>query len=556
MSVKNSFTIIGEFFPEVYPAFRSGKWARGEEDPLTTEMRLFSACLRWSYRRILKGVSRTEIKKQGQDLFGLNSRYVDDARLKAQGMIDAQKELLELEIETTEAKLRRARKKLGWAMEKRSRAEKNGLSKDELRTLDRTVPGRQARVSALEKRLKELREHKENGTVPTAIFGGRKLWRNVCKGKATRDEWRAARKNRLYARGDRTKGGNPNLKITFDGHAFRMAVTISHLSEPTGVDALGRPIMRRAPRVLGRLWIPPKHRARLLGWLAEKRPYTAELIRGPDGRFRVHIALELDDQPAPDFSRGALAVDINPDGVGLANVSSCGLPEPWPKGFRIPHPKNLGKYDGEFQVIPYPSGFLTIRVPELAYASGFRRRYLIGVLAKVVVDVAKALGKPLAMETLSFDQGRLDRGKTFNRMAAQFPYAMVLQALMRRAVKENVGYKQVPPQHTSTIGRLKYEKKYGVPVHGAAALVIGRRAMGFRERITREVRDFVLRVKERRKPTGDLRPREGTGMTRKVEAALQALETKLLLHNGLARRQQESFFSCWRELKTLALAFR
>ncbi|KWX06303.1 IS200/IS605 family accessory protein TnpB-related protein, partial [Hydrogenibacillus schlegelii] len=112
MSGKNSFTIIGEFFPEVYPAFRSRKWARGEEDPLTTEMRLFSACLRWSYRRILKGVSRTEIKKHGQDLFGLNSRYVDDARLKAQGMIDAQKELLELEIETTEAKLRRARKKL------------------------------------------------------------------------------------------------------------------------------------------------------------------------------------------------------------------------------------------------------------------------------------------------------------------------------------------------------------------------------------------------------------------------------------------------------------
>ena len=100
MSTKHSFTIIGEFFPEVYPTFRSEKWTRGEEDPLTTEMRFFSACLRWSYS------------------------------------------------------------------------------------------------------------------------------------------------------GDRTKGGNPNLKITFDGHAFRMAVTISHLSEPTGVDALGRPIMRRAPASL------------------------------------------------------------------------------------------------------------------------------------------------------------------------------------------------------------------------------------------------------------------------------------------------------------------
>ncbi|MEX1406237.1 IS200/IS605 family accessory protein TnpB-related protein, partial [Hydrogenibacillus schlegelii] len=166
-------------------------------------------CLRWSYKRILKGFSRTEIKNQGQDLFGLNSRYVYDARLKAQGMIDAQKELLELEIETTEAKLRRARKKLAWAMEKRSRAAKNGLPSDALRALVRPVRARPARCSALDTILKEFREHKETGTVPPAIFGGRKLWRNVCKGKATRDEWRAARKNRLYARGTAPKAATP-----------------------------------------------------------------------------------------------------------------------------------------------------------------------------------------------------------------------------------------------------------------------------------------------------------------------------------------------------------
>ncbi|WP_229725548.1 transposase [Calditerricola satsumensis] len=441
-------------------------------------------------------------------------------------------------------------------MKKRSRAEKKSLPEGEIQTLDRTVLGRQARVSVLEKRLKELREHKENGTAPTVIFGGRKLWRNVCKGKATRDEWRAARKNRLYARGDSTKGGNPNMKIAFDGREFRLAVTLSHLSEPVGVDRLGRPIMSRAPRVLGRLWIPEKHRARLLGWLTEKRAYTVELIRGLDGRFRVHIALELDDHPETDFSRGVLAVDINPDGACMANVSSRGLPEPWPRGFQVSAPKNLGKYDGEFQIVPYPSGFLYIRVPELAYASGFRRRYLIGVLAKAVVDIAKALGKPIALEALGFSKGRMDTEKPFNRMASQFPYAAIRMAILRRAVKENVGYKQVPPQHTSTIGRLKYEKKYGVSVHCAAALVIGRRAMGFRERITREVRDFVLRVKERLKPTGDLLPREGIGMTRKVEAALHRLEPRLGLHNGLARWQQESFFSCWRELKIFALTFR
>ena len=141
-------------------------------------------------------------------------------------------------------------------------------------------------------------------------------------------------------------------------------------------------------------------------------------------------------------------------------------------------------------------------------------------------------------------------------MAANFPHAAMITALLRRAVKERVGYKQVPARHTSTIGRLKYARKYGVPVHCAAALVIGRRAMGFKEKITKEIKEFVLRVKQRL-ASGDPLPEEGRGMTRKAKAAqLARLEEKLSLHNGLARWRQEGFNSCWRELKTLALAFR
>jgi predicted transposase len=206
-------TVCGEFFPEVYPAFRSGKWSRGEEDTLKTEMRLFCACMRWAFNRLLEGASRDEIKKLGQELFGLNSRYVDDARLRAQAVLDSQKELLELEIEETENKLHRARKKLGLVMRK----------------------------------LAELETHRENGTIPKVVFGGRKLWKKVCKGRATRKEWWAARKNRLYSRGDETKGGNPNIKVTYREGEFYLAVTISHLSEKVGEDALGRPKMSHAP---------------------------------------------------------------------------------------------------------------------------------------------------------------------------------------------------------------------------------------------------------------------------------------------------------------------
>jgi len=86
-------------------------------------------------------------------------------------------------------------------------------------------------------------------------------------------------------------------------------------------------------------------------------------------------------------------MDTNPDGVGLCNVGPAGQPEPWPEGFSVPYPGNLSKYEGEFQVIPYPNSFMYIRIPDLEYARGFRRTYLIVVLVKVIVDIANFLGK-------------------------------------------------------------------------------------------------------------------------------------------------------------------
>lgn len=554
---KFSITVCGEFFPEVFPASRSSRWSRGEEDPLVTEMRLFCACTRWAFNRLLEGTSRDEVKKLGQEFFGINSRYVDDARLKAQTVLDSQRELLELEIAETEKKLARARKKLGLAMKKLAEAEKRGDAPEIIERLRLVAKGRSNRIASLEKKLAELKAYQENGTVPKVVFGGKKLWKKVCRGKSSREEWRAVRRSRLYSRGDETKGGNPNIKASFDGQDFRLAVSISHLSEQRGTDKLGRPKMSRAPRVEGRLWLPEKHRGLVRIWLAMRLPYTIELVRTLDGRYIAHLTFDLGGVREPDFAKGCLALDTNPDGLALCNVNASGQPERWPEGFSVLHPSNLGKYEGEFQVITYPNGFLYIRVPDLAYASGHRRDYLIGVLAKVVVDAAFFLGKPVVLEDLDFGKDRLDTDRKFNRMASNFPFAKVVEAVCRRAVKEGVPFKLVPARHTSTIGYWKYMNHYAVPVHCAAALGIGRRALGFRERVTREIKELIACIKQNLTPeVNPDTPREGKGMTRGVRACLKRLDRKLPLHNGLAPWQQGAYYSVWRDLKRLALALR
>ncbi|BCV22235.1 hypothetical protein hamaS1_23040 [Moorella sp. Hama-1] len=550
------YTVCGEFFPAIYPARRNEKWAKGVEDPLTTEMRLFCACTRWAFNRLLEGDSREELKKQGQEVFGLNSRFCDDAILKAREIIGSQRELLVMEIKETETKLARAKKKLGWAEKDLAKAIKAGDTVKSEKA-KRTVHGRKMRVKKLAEKLVGLQDHQNNGTIPKVVFGGCSLWKRVCQGRATREEWRNARQNRLYARGDETKGGNPNMKLSYQNGGFTLAVTISHLSEQIGTDSKGRPIMTKAPRVEGKLWLPEKHRLKMWELLLSGAPYTVELIRDNDGRYRAHITFTI-AAPATvtNPNRGYLGMDTNPDGVALANVGYTGQPEPWPEGFSVPYPKTLHKFAGEFQVTIHPNGFLYIKVPELAYSRGYRRTYLIGVLAQVVVSITRALGKPLAVEKLDFGKDRLDTNKRFNRMAANFPFKKMIVAVMRKAFKEGVEVRPVWPAHTSTIGYWKYRQRYGITIHHAAALVIARRAIGFKERITKELKQRVQAVREKLIPKANSLPGEGKGMTRKVKRLVTQLDGKIPVHNGLTRFKQESFYSAWHDLKQLALANR
>ncbi|MEZ0323670.1 MAG: IS200/IS605 family accessory protein TnpB-related protein, partial [Hydrogenothermaceae bacterium] len=65
---------------------------RKDWDILRDLMRRQSSCLRYAYNRLLEGKTRKELKKELQSIFNINSRYVDDAILKAQAIINRFKE--------------------------------------------------------------------------------------------------------------------------------------------------------------------------------------------------------------------------------------------------------------------------------------------------------------------------------------------------------------------------------------------------------------------------------------------------------------------------------
>ncbi|AAM23804.1 IS605 OrfB family transposase [Caldanaerobacter subterraneus subsp. tengcongensis MB4] len=56
-------------------------------------MRRWSSCMRFAYKRLLEGYDRKTLKRDLQGMFDLNSRYVDDAIMKAKSTLESAREL-------------------------------------------------------------------------------------------------------------------------------------------------------------------------------------------------------------------------------------------------------------------------------------------------------------------------------------------------------------------------------------------------------------------------------------------------------------------------------
>ncbi|GAB6158799.1 hypothetical protein JCM39194_19990 [Desulfotomaculum varum] len=173
-----------------------------------------------------------------------------------------------------------------------------------------------------------------------------------------------------------------------------------------------------------------------MDYLKTGSSYQVEIIR-KDGRYYIHVTIE-EDVPVPYYAYGAVGVDTNPDGLGIA-LTDC-----------------LGQYRGS----------QWLRQGEWTYARSNRRNNLIGETVKKVVALAKETGGALA-------------------------------DAQRRAFREGVPVIKVKPAFTSVIGILKYQHQYGLSNHQAAALVIARRGLGHvSERVPKLLVDRFIKAKE------------------------------------------------------------
>jgi IS605 OrfB family transposase len=305
---------------------------------------------------------------------------------------------------------------------------------------------------AIEKAQAILDSARELGQDPRkVVFGSREVFeqlkRKHLSGKALlalKREWKERRQGLLYARGDAAKKGNANLRLESRDGALWLRVNL-------GNGAYVRAQVRTSH---------PQLKA-LLQRVYASLPYNVTL-RLEDGKVYAHFTWS-EELPPPVHTKanGVLGIDVNGDPyhLALAVVS--------PDGNLIRHHTLfLEKVD---------------RAPNKG-----AKELALWKVAHQVVAIAEEQGVAIATERLKYlrKSKRGDgSGRHFRRNQHRFAYRSLLEKIHSLARKRGVEVLEVSPQDTSTIGMLKYAPQLHLSKDVAAAYVIGRRALGFEEKL-------------------------------------------------------------------------
>ncbi|OOR49059.1 transposase, partial [Bacillus pseudomycoides] len=95
------------------------------------------------------------------------------------------------------------------------------------------------------------------------------------------------------------------------------------------------------------------------------------------------------------------------------------------------------------------------------------------------------------LDTTQSKTGNRYGNKHANRMRSMFAYEKMTSAILNRADKRGVAVFQVNPAYTSISGKMKYMRKFGISIHQSAAFTIGRRGLGYKEKVPGVLQPYI-----------------------------------------------------------------
>ena len=172
-----------------------------------------------------------------------------------------------------------------------------------------------------------------------------------------------------------------------------------------------------------------------------------------------------EDRMNYDTSNGVISADLNYDNISWAELDS--------QGHRLCG--GMIKFD--------ICGKTTNQITDI-----------LGRASSILVSICREKKKPLIIEDLDLKKKRASMAygiKASNRKVSHFAYQKLTSLIIGKTFRFGIGVIKVNPAYTSLIGKTKYLKKLRCPVHMAAAYVIGRRGMGFGEKVPKVYKRII-----------------------------------------------------------------
>jgi len=299
------------------------------------------------------------------------------------------------------------------------------------------------------------------------VFGSRELFEKLKKmhliGKGReklRQKWEERRYGFLYSRGDKSKEGNLNLRLVNLDNQWHLRINLGN-GEYVWAKVL-RSAKREKDKWIDLVW-DLTQAERTGNWF----PYMVRL-KLKNGKIYAQISKE-EKLPETTVTRenGVIDIDINayPFHLALASTSRDG---------------NLEKYE-------------RISLNGLLDGNADKREYLSWQIAHQVMEIAKREGKAIVVENLEkIPKGRRGDGMPKLRQKLQkWIYKGLLEKIEIVCKRNGVQLIKVNPAYTSIIGKLKYSPMLGIDKDVAGAYVIGRRGLGFEERLPKNYRELL-----------------------------------------------------------------
>src|ERR1700722_7791709 len=425
---------------------------------------LLSSVERRLFAELAAGKKATDLKSQYLKDYGITARHFNAIRIQLEGKISSIRERQSSQIAETKIKIASVEKTIQKLAKNCSKSNKLHQKKRYLWNLN--------------KKLDHLEHDKQTGKI-SLCFGTRKLFcaqfnleKNGYKNiDEWRNDWKSKRNSSFFLLGskDESMGNqtctamlNPdnsiNLRLRLPDRLatkYGKYLVLSNVSFKYGHKHILEALCESQER---------KHLQTLKDSQASSFgiPISYRLKKDNKG-WTIFVNIPQKRKPISTSPRsGVIGIDINSNHLAVTETDRFGNPI----AKQSLHLNTYGKRRNQSKA-------------------------LIGDVCANLIKYAKERKKPLIIEELNFQKKKAELKENSRpvhaRMLSSLTYNGIKNNLKNRAWKEGVEILEVNPAFTSIIGRVKFSRRYGLSVHQAAALTIGRRFLEVSERVPRHL---------------------------------------------------------------------